>query len=63
MTNKSSIQDEKILSIDKSFISQKHSSTEKSYPWIKVSPMEKIMDGFFICGCNPWMKSTDKDDG
>ena len=34
---------------------------EKSYPWIKVSSMKKMKDDFFICGCRPWMKSTDKD--
>ena len=32
---------------------------QKSYPWIKVPSMEKMMDNLFICWCNPWMKSTD----
>ena len=49
--------DGKILSMDKIFIRQKYLWMEKSYPRIKVSSMEKI------CGCYPWMKSTDEDDG
>ena len=53
---------EKILSMDKIFIRQKHPCIEKSYPWIKVSSIEKIMDNFLICGFHPWMKSTNKDD-
>ena len=53
--------DEKILSMDKIFTCQKHPWIEKSYPWIKVSSIEKIMDNLFICGCHTWMKSNDKD--
>ena len=48
--------DEKILSIDEIFICQKHPWTEKSYPWIKMSSIEKIMDNFCICGCHRWIK-------
>ena len=60
----SSISD-KILPIDKIFIRQNHPWMKKSYPWIKVSSMEKMMDDFFIRGWlfHPWMKSTDKVDG
>ena len=54
--------DEKILSMDKIFICQKHPWMQKSYPWIKVSSMEKIMVNFFIYGFSPWMKSSGKDD-
>ena len=52
---------EKISSMNKIFSCQKHPWIEKSYPWIKVSFLEKMTDGFFICGCYPWMKITDKD--
>ena len=40
--------DEKILSMDKIFIRQKHPWVEKSYSWIKVSYMGKMMDNFFL---------------
>ena len=42
--------------IDRIIIHQKYAWMEKSYSWIKVSSMEKMMDNFFICGCHPWMK-------
>ena len=35
---------------------------KKSYPWIKVSFIEKMMVNFFIYGFPPWMKSAGKDD-
>ena len=57
MNGKISAMDEIIISMDKNVI---HGS--KCYPWIKVSSMEKIMDNFFICGCHPLMKSTNKGD-
>ena len=51
------------MSKDKIVIHQNHPWMEKSYPWIKVSFMEKMMDNFYICGSHPWIKGTDKDDG
>ena len=53
--------DDNILFMDKIFIIQNHPWMEKSYPWIKVSSLDKMMDNFFICGCHPWIKSKDKD--
>ena len=54
---------DKILSMDKIFIHRNHPWMENSYPWIKVTSMEKVMNDLFICGCYTWMKSIDKDDG
>ena len=51
--------DEKILSMDKTFICQNHQWMKKYYSWIKVS----WMDDFLIRGDHLWMKSTDKDNG
>ena len=54
--------DEKILSMDKVFIPQNHPWMEKSYPEMKVSSMEKIMDNIFMHRFYPWMKNTNEDD-
>ena len=61
--------DIKISFIDK--ICQNHPWMERFYPWMGKShpwikslyPWKKMMDNSLICGCHPWRKSTDKDDG
>ena len=52
--------DGKILSMDGKFSSMDKIvlSMGKS-----VTHGKKMMDDLFICGCHPWIKSTDKDDG
>ena len=53
--------DEKLISVDEISIYKIIHGQKKSYPWIKVSSLGKMMDNFFICGCHPWMRRSNKD--
>ena len=55
--------DEKLISVDKISIYKIIHGQKKSYPRIKVLSMGKMMDDFFICGCHPWMRRSNKDNG
>ena len=55
--------DGKLISVDKILICKIIHGQKKSYPWIKVSSMGKMMDDFFNGGCHPLLRRSNNDNG